>query len=60
MTPQEALRNIMTAVTGDAPLNSGIYLGSYRQHATLQESIEVLNKLVQEDEIRNNTKATDT
>lgn len=50
LTPREALSNLAAAVTGDDILKSGLYVGSFKQHTVLQDSIEVLSKLVSEDE----------
>jgi hypothetical protein len=50
MKPTTALQNIVAAITGEDTLQTGLYLGSYKQHTVLQESFEVLTKLVQQDE----------
>jgi hypothetical protein len=50
MTPRKALSNLMAAITGNDVLQSGLFVGTYQQHSVLQDSIEVLNRLVTESE----------
>ena len=55
--PKVALQNLVVAVTGEDPISSGVFLGSYRQHAVLQASVASLQRLIGEVEYKQNTKA---
>ena len=48
MTPKQALSNLMAALTGDDVLQSGLFIGTYRQHSVLQDSVTVLTQLLAE------------
>lgn len=50
MTPKQALANLMAALTGDNVLQSGLFIGTYRQHSVLQDSVEVLAQLIPEEQ----------
>lgn len=47
-TPQQALNNVITALTGNDALNAGVFVGTYQRHAALQEALEVLTELVKQ------------
>ena len=50
MTAEQALSNLMVAITGDDVLQSGLFVGTYKQHAILQDSIEILSRALKNKE----------
>lgn len=48
MDPKTALHRIATALTGSDAMTTGVFVGSYKQHALLQEAIEALHAYIEE------------